>query len=173
MLAVVHVVAAHTGAPDQSNKHPKGLVLFVQQKPSFKSSRATHSHVRRAEMELGGTGVIGLDAPGHVVVVPRSGLGVSLRTQIFVGHLLRETPLKSCNVVLNHAQSQLIANSMNGVSGARVRVLVLAHGLGHGLLVCRAERMANFAKMLRRRFRLAILSRVTNHQQVALQTQTP
>ena len=70
MLAVARVGAAHTDAPDQFSQHPQARVQGAQLKPSFKSSHATHSRVRSAEMEFGASGVLGVDAPGHVVVVP-------------------------------------------------------------------------------------------------------
>lgn len=122
-------------------------------------------------MELGAIGVTGGVAPRHAVVVQRGGLGVSLRMQTFVGIRLKVTPLKSINVGRTLAHCQLIASSMSGVIGARVHVLALEHGNGHGPLVCRAEQMVNSVTMLPRRFRLAILSKVKIHQQVVSTTQ--
>lgn len=170
MLVAVHVGVARTDAPGQSSQHPQARVLVAQRKPSFKSCHATHSPVRSAEMELGASGVTGGVAPRHAVVVHRGGLGVSLRMQTIVGIRLKVTPLKSCNVGRTLAHSLLIASSMSGVIGARVHVLALERGNGHGPLVCRAERMVNSVKMLPRRFRLAILSKVKSHQQVVSTT---
>lgn len=157
MLAVVHAEVARTDAPGQFSQHLQARVLVALPRLSFKSSLATHSLVRSAEMELGASGVPGGNAPGHAVAAPRGGLGVSLRMQTIVGIRLRATPLKSCNVRVFLALIQLIANSTTGVSGARVLVLVSEHGNGHAPLVCRAERMVTSAKMRLRRSRLAIL----------------
>jgi hypothetical protein len=90
--------------------------------------------------------------------------------QTIVGNRLKVTPLKSRNVGQNLAQGQLIASSMSGVTGARVHALALEHGNVHDPLVCRAERMVNSVKMLPRRFRLAILSKVKIHHQVVSKT---
>lgn len=157
MLAVVHVGVAHTDEPGQFSQHLQARVLAAHRRPSFKSSLATHSPVRSAETELGASGVPGGDAPGHVVVAPRGGPGVSLRMRTTVGHRLRVTPLKSRNVEWNPALSQLIANSMTGLSGAHAHALALEHGNGRDPLESRAERMVNSAKMLLRRSRHVIL----------------
>jgi len=168
MLAVVHVGEAHTGAPDQSSQRPQGQVMDVRQKPSFKSSHAIHSHVRSVEMENGGGGVLGPSAPGLVVAEPRKGQDESPRMQITVGIQLKATPLKLINAERTLAKNQLIVSSLSGVSGAHVRALALAPSLDQGLLVCRAEPMAHFAKIRLKIFGLAIHSMMTLRQQGAL-----
>lgn len=172
MLAAVHVGAARKDAPGQFNRHPEVTLTPAKQKPSFKSRHATRSLAMSAEMELGAGGVIGLGAPRHVAVVLRSGQGVSLRMQTIVGHRLKVTPLKLCNVLRNLAQRQLIASSMSGVTGARARVLALERSSDHGPLAFRAERMVSFATIVSGRFRLVILPKMKSHLQVASRTQT-